>query len=451
MQLPARSLLQLSLELSQTAYNLRIAPWLDEGWTDAAIVVDEDIVCGLHADTPDARKAAVQSAARMCAKLTRRAGVGLYLDARRQKAPPAVCKALMMCRALKDGRMLIALSFAGTVRLLADWLCNLHVEENAGFHAGFLSLAQQFEQLCPRILLPRTAAMLGRKTLTLQDVLNSISQPDSPFLLLITGHSQGAALMQIFMHRLLQGGASPRRMLGIGFASPRVAFSRALHHTDYPIFHIINADDVVTRVGGVMHLGNCRVFPADHAFRALHYGKNAADLPAALLLQRTINCTADALTFAIALLQSLCALPPAEASAALSMLIPSPIAQRLKGYAQSLSRSAVRHLYARHERAFGEVNEQTLARYTRMLNHLYQCHGVQRAVQLLLCAFLQPHTLREGRASCTYAAIIAHHTQDLLPALWCEMQHPAWCARIKPAPHRVQFDRFHPFTSMRRT
>lgn len=441
----------MSLELSQTAYDLRIAPWLDEGWTDAATVVDETIVCGLHADTPDARKAAIQSAARMRAKLTRRAGIGLYLDVRRQNAPPAVCKALMLCRPLKDGRTLIALSFAGTVRLLADWLCNLHVEENAGFHAGFLSLTQQFEQLCPRIRLPRTAAMLGRETLTLQDVLRSISQPDSPFLLLITGHSQGAALMQIFMHRLLQGGASPRRMLGVGFASPRVAFSRALHHTDYPIFHIINADDVVARVGGAMHLGHCRVFPADQAFRALHYGKNAADLPNALLLQRTIHCTAGALTFAIALLQSLCALPPAEAAAALSMLMPSSIAQRLKGYAQSLSRAVIRHLYARHERAFGEVNEQSLVRYSRMLNQLYEHYGVQRTAYLLLCAFSQPHTLREGRTSCTYAAIIAHHTQDLLPALWCEMQRPAWCARIKSAPRRAQFDRFHPFTSMRRT
>lgn len=452
--------LHLALDLSQAAYSLQLEPWLDHGWADIAIQVDEALVSGLNAQDAAARRNALQSASHIRARLERLDPISQYFGMRRQREALDTCKALVMTHPLRNGRTALVIAFAGTSKRLFDWVSNLRVEEEEGFHAGFLALTRQFEESCAHIQLPQTAKALGLAQLTLEDALCDLKRPDSHFTLMVTGHSQGAALMQIFLHRLLNKGVPSHNVIGCGFASPRVIFSRDLQNAvRYPIYHIINADDLVARVGGAMHLGCCRVLPSDRAFRALCYGKYADEraMRDMLLLQHTVRSTQSALLLGIAALQSLHELPDSEAEAVLDTFapdfIPGLLTQRLTGYAKKLLRAAIRRLQAKHESTFGPMDEQKLAQYTAYLRMFFLRYGTQKTIQLLRDALLLPHSLHGGQGVRAYEALVTRYAHLLLPALWCEETPPVWATRMNGRylpPARPTRDRFHRFSSAHR-
>ena len=80
--------------------------------------------------------------------------------------------------------------------------------------------------------------------------------------------------MQIFTNRLIQHwGVQPQNIVGYGFASPTVATGRLLYDpASYPLYHLLNSDDLVPRMGGLLHLGLCMEYPADDALRTAAYG-----------------------------------------------------------------------------------------------------------------------------------------------------------------------------------
>ena len=120
-----------------------------------------------------------------------------------------------------------------------------------------------------RALFQKPRAAAEAEIARMERVLDMLKYERSPVSLVVTGHSQGAALMQIFIAHLLQNGVLPQYVLGCGFASPCVAAARTLKNADYPIYHIVHADDAVPRIGGAMHLGLCRVMPDTPALRGL--------------------------------------------------------------------------------------------------------------------------------------------------------------------------------------
>jgi hypothetical protein len=125
---------------------------------------------------------------------------------------------------------------------------------------------------------------LGLKTLTLADVLEEMKSLNSRFSLWMAGHSQGAAVMQVFCHKLMNGwGVLPQNMLGYGFASPTVATGRLVYDpAPYPLFHVLNSDDVIPRMGALVHLGLCLEYQAGPAIRSACYGWNEEKTDAAL-------------------------------------------------------------------------------------------------------------------------------------------------------------------------
>ena len=256
---------------------MRIARYLDEGWQDIALLADGMLCAGLNARTEAERQQSLESAARVQAHLAHSNPLTQVLDIRRRREDGAGCKAMVLSHPLMDGRWLVAISFTGTTRHLADWLDNLKIEQEDGFHQGFLRLTRQFEAQCGQIAMPCLGAALSRPGLTLAGVLDMLKYERSPVSLVVTGHSQGAALMQIFIAHLLQNGVLPQYVLGCGFASPCVAGARTLKNADYPIYHIVHADDAVPRIGGAMHLGLCRVMPDTPALRGLCYGARSQD------------------------------------------------------------------------------------------------------------------------------------------------------------------------------
>ena len=278
--------------------------------------------------------------------------------------------------------------------------------------------------------------------------------------LVVTGHSQGAALMQIFIAHLLQNGVLPQYVLGCGFASPCVAAARTLKNADYPIYHIVHADDAVPRIGGAMHLGLCRVMPDTPALRGLCYGARSQDpiFNELLCLQHTVRGTRGALCFFIALLRLLCLVPEEDAESLYRALapafLPGMLQSRLVGYARRLVGSALRRLESRYAACFGEMDMQQMERYTRWLQSLFARYGMRETLSRLPDALHMPHMLYRIDTLCAYDVISGAAPRRLLPALWSGDESPVWDQRPPRAPapvRRPAYDRFHPLSGQRRT
>ena len=439
---------------------MRIARYLDEGWQDIALLVDGMLCVGLNARTEAERQQSLESAARVQAHLAHSNPLTQVLDIRRRREDGAGCKAMVLSHPLMDGRWLVAISFTGTTRHLADWLDNLKIEQEDGFHQGFLRLTRQFEAQCGQIAMPCLGAALSRPGLTLAGVLDMLKYERSPVSLVVTGHSQGAALMQIFIAHLLQNGVLPQYVLGCGFASPCVAAARTLKNADYPIYHIVHADDAVPRIGGAMHLGLCRVMPDTPALRGLCYGARSQDpiFNELLCLQHTVRGTRGALCFFIALLRLLCLVPEEDAEllyrALAPAFLPGMLQSRLVGYARRLVGSALRRLESRYAACFGEMDMQQMERYTRWLQSLFARYGMRETLSRLPDALHMPHMLYRIDTLCAYDVISGAAPRRLLPALWSGDESPVWDQRPPRAPapvRRPAYDRFHPLSGQRRT
>lgn len=261
---------QMSAALAYATYGMEVEPWLRAGWRDATILVDGELTAvrrheGWLGKTLRER--------RVKAQLQQHGALGEVLGTLRHAGESATCKALVMAHPAPEGRWVVAVSFMGTGARFYDWISNFRMTTQEGVHRGFLQLTRQFECCEERIQFPETARTLGARKLTLGDVLREMQHPGSRFVLWLTGHSQGAALMQLYAHRKIHGaGVLARNMVGYGFAAPSVMTGTATPNpAAYPLYHVQNSDDVVTRCGAQVHLGVCLTYPADNELRQRCY------------------------------------------------------------------------------------------------------------------------------------------------------------------------------------
>ena len=272
--------LQMSLELACLTYTLDLTPWMKAGWTDISIQVDNRLQSGVTVS--ESESAGSERIRRLinAFKLTRarqelkeRNPLSQMMGALRQREKSDTIKAVTMLHPTGNGRYLVAIGFMGTGSRFYDWFSNFRFDTESGFHRGFFQLTRYFEQNAGRIQFPRTAAALGLSRLTLADVLTEMAAPGSRFSLWMAGHSQGAAVMQIFCHRLLTTwGVLPQYLVGYGFASPTVSAGElARDPADYPLYHLINTDDFVPRIGSLNHLGVGLEYRANDALRSAAY------------------------------------------------------------------------------------------------------------------------------------------------------------------------------------
>lgn len=269
---------ELSLELAQMTYTLDVEPWVQAGWNDFSIQIDNDLQSGLtHGDSANGERMGnilnAWKLYRAKAALTEVNPVSQVLGAMRQKERSDTIKAVCMMHPTGNGRYILAIGFMGTGKRLYDWISNFRFTTEEGFHKGFYQLCTYFEEGAEKIVFPATAQALQLDKLTLGEVLSEMRSPNSRFHLWMAGHSQGGAVMQVFTHRLMtQWGVLPRNMVGYGFASPTVATDAFVYDpASYPLYHILNSDDMVPRMGALVHLGLCLNYPADDAFRQKAY------------------------------------------------------------------------------------------------------------------------------------------------------------------------------------
>lgn len=276
---------QLSLELANMTYTLELDPWMQAGWNDFSIQIDDTLRSGIvHSSSASGERMQnlISSLGVFRAKAALREAnpVSQIMSALRQRERSDTIKAVCMMHDLPNGQYLLAVGFMGTGKRFYDWISNFRFTTAEGFHKGFHQLCTYFEEGAQSIIFSKTAAELGLESLTLGDVLSEMKSGSSRFRLWMAGHSQGGAVMQIYTHRLMTDwGVLPQNIVGYGFASPTVATGKLVYDpASYPLYHILSSDDLVPRMGALLHLGMCLNYPASSDIREATY--HLSTLPA---------------------------------------------------------------------------------------------------------------------------------------------------------------------------
>lgn len=429
----SRQAAEISLELADVAYTLELEPWQAAGWNDFSVLIDDSLQSGLtHWESGEGLGRFINAfkLVRARAALKEYNPVSQVLGALRQREKSDTVKAVCMMHPLPGERWMLAIGFMGTGKRFYDWISNFRFTPVEGFHRGFAELCDSFESNVDSICFPTAAAALGLDRLTLGDVLSDMRGLSSPFRLWMAGHSQGGAVMQVFAHRLLMDwGVAPQNLVGYGFASPTVATGRFVHDpASYPLYHIVNSDDYVPRMGALLHLGLCAEFPADEAFRQAVYAP-----PGDLQLHRQVTFalrgmvdTPSCLLCLNALLQCLVEEKGMEALNELpGSLKGMPAVERALGRAGDKAANWVQRgmegARGAYEALCGHpMPEDGLLRMCECLRPIVRQTPLRRLISALADCGVPPHMLaphrHEGQGA--YTAIVQNGLDTLVPFVW---------------------------------
>ncbi len=425
----------LSHELASTAYDMETAAWEKAGWRDFSYQVDNKLLSGPNVNREGGgmidgvMSEYYQQLAKM--RLNRQNPISQVMGALRQREGSDTCKAVVMLHPLLGGQYLVAIGFMGTGKRIYDWISNFRVSRTEHMHAGFLQLTRQFEASCDAILFPETARELGVDKLSLSDVLLECHRPGSRFRIWMAGHSQGGAIMQLFAYQAIQKGLLRQNMLGYSFASPSVVYDHPrCELSAFPLFHIINADDVFPRTGAYYHIGRCRVFYPDEAMRRRCYGSayEKEAFRALLAITRNVTDSAGAFLTVLALLKTLQEYPQEESLSTLNgligSLIPEKIVSAVSGRGDDLLRAMIQKVkqgYALTSQR-EEPPEQTLSMLQKRIAELLKVYGTAAFSKGFLSALTLPHKLRgamSGKGLAPYQYIVTERFEELQSKTWC--------------------------------
>lgn len=406
---PNREAARFGLELAAVAYSFEVDRWLDAGWTDITIQADEKLMTGVaslqEADRPMYQRMVnewVPFMARRHIRSNRRFQQikGLVWKPQADEEALQTGKAITMIRPLPQGRFAVAIGFMGTGRRQVDWMRNFRFAHPQGFHEGFLEASEQFEENSGRIQFEQTARTLGLMRLTLTDILEEAGRPGSRFTLFAAGHSQGAAVLQLWMWRQLRRGLRPDNVLGYGFAPPSVAAATMGDLGNHPLHLFSNSDDIVTRVGLYRHIGYNHVYQAHDAFRALCYPgvENHSLFERMLSILEGFEGTQDSMRFLIAFVDALSDLPHRQAAQAMAVFMPLNTAERMliqrEEPVEGLLRMLRRVMRRNYEVAMRlPANEGLLNMQTKQIKQDMLRYGPQAYAKALVQAMFLPHAL----------------------------------------------------------
>ena len=432
----SREAAELSLELADMTYTLELEPWMEAGWNDFSIQIDDTLQSGMtHGGSADGERMRALINAfkvrRAKAALRERNPVSQVMSALRQRERSDTIKAVCMMHPLPQGRFLLAIGFMGTGKRFYDWISNFRFTTEEGFHKGFYQLCTYFEQGAESIVFPATAQALGLEKLTLGVVLSEMKSLSSRFRLWMAGHSQGGAVMQVFCHRLMTDwGVLAQNMTGYGFASPTVATGRLVHDpAAYPLYHILNSDDMVPRMGALLHLGLCLEYPADDDFRDRCYDLSPlpADVAARLALapyQRAMVDTPTILMYGTAFFQCLAEEKGEEGLGSLldrKWAVPAVdrMLQAAGGKAMTLLDRLVENAQNGHAALTGQpMDEQALAALRDRMRPVVHAFPFRRLMGAVLAYCMPPHHLVHRQQDGAYAVIVKDGLKRLRPFVW---------------------------------
>ena len=257
----------LSAELSHTAYIMRWDNWREAGWSDVSVIANDKIEGASVKDENDSTTLNTQK--KLQSALQRSNPIFDLQNAFKQSTKVNTLKAIFMRKKQDDGRHLVAIGLMGTGKNLSDWISNFLFTNEMNFHKGFYQLSEYLLSRTDDILFPSLAKECGLSSLSLTDIIKSACSKDSPYRLWISGHSQGAAILQVLCHRLIiERGVDFSNLFCVGFASPSVCMPQLhLDNDKYPIYHILNSGDLVPRFGACCQLGFLMTYHSDDEIR----------------------------------------------------------------------------------------------------------------------------------------------------------------------------------------
>ena len=453
--------LEMSLELAYMTYTLDLDPWMHAGWKDISIQVDNrlqsGVTVGLSENAASEHMRALINGwkvARARMALKEYNPVTQIMSAFRQRNGSDTIKAVTMIHPAEEGRYTVAIGFMGTGSRFYDWFSNFRFTTEEGFHKGFRQLTLTFEQSARRILFPAAAQELGLATLTLADVLDEMRTPDSRFSLWMAGHSQGGAVMQVFCHRLVTDwGVLPRHMVGYGFASPTTLTGDVGRPpAAYPLYHLMNSDDLVPRIGALKHLGLCLYYRADDALRSNAYGwaDTPGDAAARATAEKLMEHVADTPTMLEALAALCDTVVEEKTEEALNSLLEKwwSIAPLDKAFTfargkttASLNRIARYARVAYRSGSGKRMDEETVHLLQEQMRPILREETVRWLLVALRDRFYPPHMMcRPHRAKGAYGYIAKEGSARLRPSVWAD---------APGKPHRLYaegYAAFVPFT-----
>ncbi len=431
--------MRLSLELARMAYTLNVAPWMRAGWTDFSIQVDNQLTTGVKAREEDGLADRAQAVIgslkvkRARLQMVEPNPLSQLTGALRQRGESDTIKAVVMARKAAAGRYVVAIGFMGTGMRFYDWISNFRLGTEDGFHKGFAQLTQAFAKNETLIQFPDTAEALGLEKLTLSDILTEMQQDTGRFSLWMAGHSQGAAVMQAYCSRLLHGKKiAGERIFGCGFASPTVAVSGAAAGGErFPLYHVLNADDLVPRMGAAVHFGLCLQFSPDEAFRGAAYGWSRA--PQAVTARKaaerlTLHIT-DTPSFLTAFAALLVAIreekPDDELFGNPERLLSFGPIDRVVTFAGKKAKERLQGMIAYLQKAYAEITGNAMDEATvRFLAERCRPIVVNMPIRSLLSALFErlypPHSLVGRAGGGGYLRIVNEEFARLTPFLWRE-------------------------------
>ncbi|MBN1777235.1 MAG: hypothetical protein JW811_03855 [Clostridiales bacterium] len=430
--------LQLSLELSRMAYTLDIEPWIRAGWTDFSVQVDNQLTTGLRAREDERFSDRVQSAvgslrltlARMAMK--EHNPLSQVTGALRQRAESDTIKAVVMIKPAENRRFLVAIGFMGTGTRFYDWFSNFRVGTEEGFHKGFYQLTQGFIRNEAEIEFPDTAEALGIEKLTLRDILVEMRGEDSRFSLWMAGHSQGAAVMQVYCHHLLEAlGLNEKLVFGCGFASPTVAADNALKGSaEWPLYHVLNADDLVPRMGSLKHFGFCLQYAPDEKFRdaAYDWSRTAADRAARKDAQRLTLHITNTLSFLSALTALFTVICEEKSDSAIfggseGFFSVAPIG-KVFSFAGRKAKDTLNTMIAYVRKSYAEIrgremDDAAIRFLMERFRPIVKNMPLKRLLGALYDQLYPPHSLcRSKTMNGAYLRIVREHSRELTPFIW---------------------------------
>ncbi len=430
----SKEAMRMSVELAADTYAMDIELWLKAGWRDVTIQVDGELTHGV--DAPEGalgRLATAWKLNRIRAKMQQHNPLGQVVGALRQIEKSDTGKALVMCRPTGDGRYIVAISFMGTGTRLYDWFSNFRMASEDGMHQGFLQLTRQFENNEKDITFPQTARELGLKDLTLTQILQEAGSENSRFILWLVGHSQGAAIMQLYCHRkMVNENVLPTNMVGYGFAPPSVAVGNAVPDpAAYPLYHVVNTDDMVPRMGSEVHFGVLLFYYAGEEIRRQCYSwprdeVSVRNRMAVRPVLTNITGTKGCLETSIAYFQALSKLPAEEVLTTLSSIAEKhPAMQKALAAADNrldaVLRFVCRHLAAACLSITGSaIDENVVASLEEKISTQITALGLKPFNTALMELMNFPHACvcRDGALMGAYPYITFFGAETLRPMVW---------------------------------
>lgn len=443
---------QMSALLAEATYRMDVQRWIKAGWRDVTIQVDGELTDGIEAGdgSPVQRLTSAWKMYRVRQRIRQRNPLGQVMGAFRQREKSDTGKALVMIHPAELGRYVVAISFMGTGERFYDWFSNFRMSSEGGIHKGFLQLARQFEENEADIDFPETAQELGLDKLTLRHVLEDMKNPNSRFTLWLSGHSQGAAIMQVYAHhKLTEDGVLPRNMVGYGFAAPSAMSGLAVDDPSaYPLYHVQNGEDLVPRMGAQVHLGVCLIYPTTEALRRACYTWST-DAAACRCRQkvaqvlRHMQDTPSCIEVTVAYMKVLGAYMPedmAEALGALGLKLPvKRIIAAADSRVDALLRFACRHMAAAYASITGrQLDLGRVAQHQAEIMQIIGEIGLKAFSNALVELMNQPHRISQrdnGTETSPYWYIAEHGLEEVIPAIWMSGRPPRMVCASRAVGH----------------